>query len=162
MHHRTYWSREIVDFPQLKGQLESIQSCISGLDRIGERISMIEKPEDFPDHKEIAHLRNASKELAHFRDSVSKIVMGVIKHKAAINDELTKVIENFEPERIDPVDRAILRLGAYEILFREDVPKVVAINEAIEIGKRFSSTESASFINGILDKVEDKSASLTK
>jgi len=152
--YRTDWSREIVDFPQLKGQLESVHSCISGLERIGERISMIERPNDFPEHKEIAHLRSASEELLKYRESVSDIVLGVIKHKLEINTELTKVIENFEPDRIDPVDRAILRLGAYEILFRDDVPKIVAINEAIEIGKRFSSTESASFINGILDKIE--------
>ena len=62
--------------------------------------------------------------------------------------------ENWDLTRMAAVDRNILRLAAYEILFDADIPKSVAINEAIEIVKRFSTDESSKFVNGILDKLE--------
>ena len=55
--------------------------------------------------------------------------------------------------RIAPVERNILRLAAYELLFREDIPRNVTINEAIEIAKKFGSEESPAFVNGILDEI---------
>jgi len=56
-------------------------------------------------------------------------------------------------ERLSQIDRNILRIGAYELLCRPDVPASVAIDEAIEIAKRFGNDESATFVNGILDQV---------
>ncbi len=57
--------------------------------------------------------------------------------------------------RISPVDRAVLRLAIFEMLFREDIPPVVSINEAIELAKTFGGPDSGRFVNGILDRVKD-------
>jgi transcription antitermination factor NusB len=56
-------------------------------------------------------------------------------------------------ERIAKVDRTILRMALYELLYREDIPPKVTINEAVDLGKKFCSEESGAFINGILDKI---------
>ena len=81
---------------------------------------------------------------------------GVIKNLKKIH----KIIEEHAPEwpveKIAPVDRAILEIGVYEIAFSEDVPPVVAINEAIEIAKVYGDTNSPKFINGVLSSVMTK------
>ncbi|HVZ81296.1 MAG TPA: transcription antitermination factor NusB [bacterium] len=73
---------------------------------------------------------------------------------ADIDKRLRGLAENWDLARMAAVDRNILRLAAYEILYEKEVPKSVAINEAIEIVKRFSTDESSKFVNGILDKLE--------
>ncbi len=87
------------------------------------------------------------------RAFATELVIGVLRHREAIDSVLTKKLENYRLERLAAVDRNILRLAIYEILFREDVPNPVVINEAIEIAKRFASTESSSFVNGLLDSI---------
>lgn len=82
-------------------------------------------------------------------------VLGVWKHREEINGLIRKAAVNWRLERMTLVDRNILRLGAYEICHSADVPFVVAINEAVDLGKRFGSEESGSFINGILDKISE-------
>ena len=82
-----------------------------------------------------------------------ELVIGVLDHREAIDALLTEKLENYRLERLAAVDRNILRLAIYEIMFRDDVPKPVVINEAIEIAKRFASTESSSFVNGLLDSI---------
>ncbi len=74
--------------------------------------------------------------------------------------ELVKVIQEEAPEwpvdKIAPVDRAILELGAFEILHSQDVPPIVAINEAVEIAKSFGDTNSPKFVNGVLSTIMHK------
>jgi N utilization substance protein B len=82
-----------------------------------------------------------------------EIVRGTIKDLDEIDAWIDKVAENWVLRRMAAVDRNILRFAAYEILYRKDIPSAVTINEAIEIAKKFSSSESAPFINGILDKL---------
>jgi len=75
-------------------------------------------------------------------------------------DDLIKVIQEEAPEwpvdKIAPVDRAILELGTYEIIYSEDVPPIVAINEAVEVAKTFGDTNSPKFINGVLSTIMHK------
>lgn len=80
-------------------------------------------------------------------------VKGVWECRKEIDSLIRRAAENWRLERMTIVDRNILRLGAYEIMRSVDVPFVVAINEAVDLGKRFGSGESGSFINGILDKI---------
>lgn len=82
-----------------------------------------------------------------------KLCQGVIENLVKIDGKLTCASENWSLSRMGRVDRGILRLAAYEIAFLEEVPINVAINEAIEIAKRFGSEESPVFVNGVLDKV---------
>ncbi len=81
------------------------------------------------------------------------IVCGVIENLSEIDAALQKAAEHWVLERMATVDRNILRLAAYELLRRSDIPSAVTINEAIEIAKKYSSIESAAFINGILDSI---------
>ncbi len=73
-----------------------------------------------------------------------------------IDKQLRDLAENWDLTRMAAVDRNILRLAAYEIVYDTDIPKSVAINEAIEIVKRYSTDESSKFVNGILDKLDKR------
>ncbi len=85
-----------------------------------------------------------------------QIVAGVTAHLEDIDGRIKQYAENYELHRIAAVDRNILRVAIYEMLFCPDVPPVVSINEAIEIAKRFGSEESGRFVNGILDRVRSE------
>jgi N utilization substance protein B len=85
-----------------------------------------------------------------------RMVRGTWDKLSDIDKALRGLAENWDLSRMAAVDRNILRLAAFEILYEPEVPKSVAINEAIEIVKRFSTDESSKFVNGILDKLEKK------
>ena len=87
------------------------------------------------------------------RDFAEQLLQGVVEHREAIDERITQLAENYELHRISTVDRNILRLGIYEMLYRHEAPPVVVINECIEIAKKFGSEESGRFVNGILDRV---------
>lgn len=80
------------------------------------------------------------------------LVRGTLNKLNEIDTKIERVSENWILNRMAAVDRNILRLAAYEILYLKDIPSAVTINEAIEIAKKFSTAEAAPFINGILDK----------
>lgn len=149
--------REVVqlleDHPELRPQLEPVTGSLNRLERITQRLLMIEHPEDFPDDAEFAKIRSSRAELQALREQSDEMVDAVLAHKTDIDERLESLIENFAPERIDPVDRAILRLGAWEILHQPDVPHAVAINEAVELAKKFGTSDSGRFVNGILDRL---------
>ena len=90
-------------------------------------------------------------------DEVKTFTRDLVKDTQSRIPELDEIIqkaaEHWALERMAVIDRNILREATYELLFRTDIPDSVAINEAIEIAKKFSTKESASFINGILDKI---------
>lgn len=81
------------------------------------------------------------------------LVQGAVDNGDKINDEIRSSSKNWKLNRMAMVDRNILRLAVYELMFMEDIPKRVSINEAIELGKKFGSEDSGSFINGVLDKI---------
>jgi transcription antitermination protein NusB len=81
------------------------------------------------------------------------LIAGVKKHRLEIDKLISDVAENWRLDRMAAIDRNILRLGAYEMLHRPEVPAKVAINEALELAKRYSTAQSSRFVNGILDKV---------
>jgi len=81
------------------------------------------------------------------------LARGTLENRPAIDEQIKKVTENWDLDRIAAVDRNVLRLAIYEMIFRDDVPPVVSINEAIEIAKKFSTKESGKFVNGILDRI---------
>lgn len=81
------------------------------------------------------------------------LILGVITHRDALDAELTRYSKNWKLHRIAIVDRNILRLAIFELRHRADIPPIVSINEAIDLGKKYSTDESGKFINGILDRV---------
>ncbi|HEV3261298.1 MAG TPA: transcription antitermination factor NusB [Gemmataceae bacterium] len=78
---------------------------------------------------------------------------GVIAHVADIDSRLAEAAENWRLPRMATVDRNVLRLGAYELLFAPDTPAGVALDEAIELARRYGSADSPAFVNGILDRL---------
>ncbi|WP_372365950.1 transcription antitermination factor NusB [Candidatus Uabimicrobium sp. HlEnr_7] len=83
-----------------------------------------------------------------------ELINGCRNYWSSINDAITKVAKNWDLSRMAVVDRTILRIAVYELLYRKDVPQKVVINEAINLGKRFSTEHSGAFINGILDNLK--------
>ncbi|MDH4028602.1 MAG: transcription antitermination factor NusB [Nitrospirota bacterium] len=90
------------------------------------------------------------------------IVRNTRENLAAIDAHIIKAAENWSIERMAVIDRNILRAAAYELFYRTDIPHSVVINEAIEIAKKYSTQESAPFINGILDKLAHQAAKAAK
>lgn len=88
------------------------------------------------------------------REFAQALVDGIVANQPAIDALLKKSCANYDLHRLAAVDRNILRLGIYEMLFCSDIPPVVSINEAIELAKKFGSEDSARFVNGILDRVK--------
>ena len=86
-------------------------------------------------------------------DYTIDLVEGVREHRARIDEILTGYAEGWTIERMPGVDRAVLRLGVYELLWRDDVPDPVVIDEAVELAKSLSTDESPRFVNGVLARV---------
>ena len=80
-------------------------------------------------------------------------LQGVLSHKAEIDSILQRNAKRWRLDRMASVDRNILRMGAFELYYCPDIPPKVAINEALELAKKFCSGESSAFVNGILDAV---------
>ena len=82
------------------------------------------------------------------------LVSGLLDHTRDIDVALREHTQNYELERLSAVDRNILRLAIHEMLFCDDIPPVVSINEAIDIAKKYGTEESGRFVNGVLDKIK--------
>ena len=102
-------------------------------------------------HKDFWNLREAK---ASVRDFANNLIAGVNAHITDVDDRIKKYVINFEIGRLAAVDRNILRLAIYEMLYCMETPPIVAINEALEIAKKYGGEDSARFVNGILDKVK--------
>lgn len=91
------------------------------------------------------------------REFGKSLFEGIVKNLSEIDGKLQAVMKEWEMDRVGSIEKAVLRLGAYEILF-ENVDKAVAINEAVELGKLFGAENSAKFINGVLDGLKKANA----
>lgn len=93
---------------------------------------------------------------AETREFALGLIRGTAEHRSQLDEVIQSVAQNWKVARMAVVDRNILRIAAYELLFCKDVPPKVALNEAIELGKRYSTQNSGAFINGILDKIMNR------
>jgi N utilization substance protein B len=89
-------------------------------------------------------------------DFVERLVLGVSEHRKEIDRLIERYSENWRLDRMNTIDRNILRMAAFELLYCEDIPPKVTLNEAIDLGKRYGTDESGSFINGILDRIQNE------
>ncbi|MBN1794697.1 MAG: transcription antitermination factor NusB [Candidatus Omnitrophica bacterium] len=87
------------------------------------------------------------------RSFTDELVRGTTEHMGQIDEVIAGAAENWHIHRMATIDRNILRLACFELLFREDIPPKVSINEAIELAKRFGDIDSGKFVNGVLDKI---------
>ena len=101
--------------------------------------------------------------LEHFEGNAAakefarRLVSGVVSQSSEIDRRIGECTENWRLERLAKVDLVVLRMATYELVFCPDIPLRVSLDEAIEIGKRFGSADSATFINGVLDHVAQAS-----
>jgi len=91
---------------------------------------------------------------AELKDFSAKLLEGVVEHMQEIDKKISKYAANWQLERMAFVDRNIMRLGCFELIFREDIPPKVSINEAVELAKKYSGSESGKFVNAILDQIK--------
>lgn len=82
-----------------------------------------------------------------------ELIEGVTAQRDRIEELLTSYAEGWSPDRMPPVDRAVLQIALYELLWRDDVPDAVAIDEAVELAKTLSTDDSPRFVNGLLGRV---------
>ena len=106
-----------------------------------------ETPEQIDDFWELCPVK------PNVREFAEPLIQGMVAHQEEIDERIRKYCENYNLNRISVVDRNVLRLAIYEMLYRDDIPPVVSINEAIELAKTFGGSESGKFVNGILDRV---------
>jgi transcription antitermination factor NusB len=94
----------------------------------------------------------------HVEDEIKEftamLVKGVAENLQSIDNKISGYATNWQLKRMAVVDRNIMRMAGFELIFREDIPPKVAINEAVELAKKYSGIEASRFVNGILDKIK--------
>jgi len=114
------------------------------------------------DFRAVEDLDPAKKEHLDIRQFSEELVNGTLAHLEEIDTRIRQAAEHWKMDRMASVDRNIMRFAVFELLYRNDIPPAVTINESLEIAKKFSSSEAASFINGLLDKIARESRKKTK
>jgi N utilization substance protein B len=115
---------------------------------------------DTPDVSLENFWQNFEKEVSdEIKNFTEELVKGVAENFKTIDEKITKYAANWELSRMAVVDRNILRLGSYELLWRADIPPKVSINEAVELAKKYSGIQAGKFVNGILDKIKSEKIS---
>ena len=87
---------------------------------------------------------------------LKRLVLGVLEHRQELDRLIEQYSENWRLDRINIIERNILRMALFELLYCEEIPPKVSINEAIDLGKRYGSGDSGGFINGILDRIQNE------
>ena len=110
---------------------------------------------DVPLNQLLDSFFETKEEPREFYGFASELIAGMEEHSAEIDAAISKSAKNWSMDRIARVDLAILRLAVFELLFRDDIPPIVSINEAVDLAKTYSTAESKRFINGVLDNVKN-------
>jgi N utilization substance protein B len=87
------------------------------------------------------------------REFTERAVSEIMRNRADIDERIRKCAEHWDLSRMAVIDRNVIRLAVYEMFYRDDIPPVVSINEAVDLAKYFNSRESGKFVNGILDRL---------
>jgi transcription antitermination factor NusB len=114
-------------------------------------VSDLSRPEQL--EEQLADVLEMEKPPAAISDVACEISRGVRDARAELDETIQEVAVNWQVSRMPVIDRAILRMGVYELLHMHDVPPKVTINEAVELAKKYSTEKSGAFVNGVLDKI---------
>ena len=87
------------------------------------------------------------------REYAEQLIEGSLTHMAEIDRRIAETVEHWSLERVAPVERNVLRIAVYELMWRGDIPSKVVINEAIDVAKKFADERAGKFVNGVLDKI---------
>ena len=138
------------DFPAYNAIWPSLISSCNKLQEINDRINCLIHPDDRPSLAEIKKVVEAGRDAEELYREAKTLGEDILRRRDGLDAAIDSTLENYSPERVSAIDRAILRLGAYELLHRKDLPAPIVISEAIRLSERFSSAESPRFINGVL------------
>lgn len=111
-------------------------------------------PQEIP--KALEHIRTHASSGSDDIEFTERIVSGVREHLQEIDHLLENYLQHWRLDRLSSIDRNILRLALFELLYCEDIPPKVTINEAIDLGKKYGTEDSGAFINGILDRIQNE------
>ncbi len=128
----------------------NLPSLVKGME------NLLSETTDKKKRKKITKQLKLARDYSSNHSFVDSLVQGVMKNQTEIDTQIANQLENFTLERLSTIDRNVLRVAAYEMFYCEDTPPIVAINEAIELAKRFGTEESGSFVNGVLDRLKDQ------
>lgn len=101
----------------------------------------------------LRHFDDVKRAREDVRRFATRLFSGTVEHREEIDDLISRQAERWKMSRMAAVDRNIIRMSVYELLYEKETPRLVVIDEAIEIGKRFGNEKSSQFINGILDGI---------
>ncbi len=107
-------------------------------------------------------LQNDTRDISSIQDFLYDLVNGTCGNLEIIDEAIKNALDNWDFERIAYVDKAILRIAAYELFFVNTVPIKVVIDEAVELAKDFSTPDSGKFVNGVLDRLKEKRGAYEK
>ena len=138
------------DFPAYGNLWAPLISSCGKLQEINGRIDLLIHPEKTPSMVEVKKVVDAGRDADELYREAKTLGEETLGRRDELDAAINATLENYSPERISSIDRAILRLGAYELLHRKELPSPIIISEAIRLAERFSSTESPRFINGVL------------
>ncbi len=99
---------------------------------------------------------------SQIKEFAASLVLGVWSKKNEIDKMISKHATNWQLDRMAVIDRNVLRFATYELMFVDDIPPKVSINEAIDIAKKFGGSDSGKFVNGVLDKINKTEAKKSK
>lgn len=150
MQMRSRLQDMLKDFPAYNGIWPPLISSCNKLQEINDRINCLIHPDGRPSLVEIKKVVEAGQDAEELYREAKALGEKILLCQDELDAAINSTLENYSPERISTIDRAILRLGAYELLHRKDLAAPIVISEAIRLAERFSSAESPRFINGVL------------
>ncbi|GMU93966.1 MAG: hypothetical protein AMXMBFR4_30240 [Candidatus Hydrogenedentota bacterium] len=89
------------------------------------------------------------------RSYADSLIQGVMDHRAELDERISSALDKWAPDRVGRVERNVLRIALFEMCYKGDVPRAVAINEAIEVAKQYGADDAGRFVNGVLDRIKD-------
>ena len=144
LFQRLYWDRSVNNASVVEG----IDPTIENSDQFTEEVHISVESIDDDDVVVIDSADTSTQNFANL------ILVGTLKNLVQIDDTIQSALTDWNLRRLHIADLSILRAGSYEMLYLEDIPPIVSINEAIELAKKFGSEDSPRFVNGILDQIK--------
>ncbi len=150
---RSQLLHSLKDYPACKEIWAPLTAATNKLQEIGVRVDCIIHPEGNASLPEALQVIESGKDVQTLKEEAETLATQTLSHKDALNRAIDATLENYSPERVAPMDRAVLLLAANELSNAKNLPTEVIVSEAIRLAKRYSTAESVKFINGVLGKL---------
>ncbi len=150
---RSQLLHSLKDYPACKEIWAPLTAATNKLQEIGVRVDCIIHPEGNPFLPEVLQVIESGKDVQTLKEEAETLAAQTLSHKDALNRAIDATLENYSPERVAPMDRAVLLLAANELSHAKNLPTEVIISEAIRLARRYSTAKSVKFINGVLGKL---------